>query len=125
MTQRIYLACPYSHPDPRVREERFHQVTAVAAHLTHLGYSVFSPITYGHTLAQFANLDQSWQFWQDFCLGWIDWANELWILPLPGYDSSTGVKHETDYARCRGLTVKMLDTQTLARTTILEGHYHE
>ena len=46
--KRIYLACPYWHEDPEMREERYQMVTSKTARLMELGYQVFSPITHSH-----------------------------------------------------------------------------
>lgn len=45
---RVYLATPYSHPDPKVREARFQAVNAVAAQLMRDGHHVYSPISHAH-----------------------------------------------------------------------------
>ena len=39
----IYLASPYSHPDPAVREERFREACRAAAKLISLGRIVSRP----------------------------------------------------------------------------------
>src|SRR3954470_8339054 len=41
----IYLACPYTDGDPRLREQRFEAATDAAAFLIRQGYIVYSPIT--------------------------------------------------------------------------------
>jgi hypothetical protein len=47
----IYLASPYSHPDPAVREARFREACRAAAKLMRLGQPAFSPIVHGHPIA--------------------------------------------------------------------------
>jgi hypothetical protein len=46
----IYLGSPYTHPDPKVREERFEKATRAAAHLVEKGHIVYSPITMTHPI---------------------------------------------------------------------------
>jgi hypothetical protein len=46
----IYLACPYTDPDPAVRKARFDIATAVAADLIRGGRIVYSPITMTHPI---------------------------------------------------------------------------
>lgn len=41
----IYLASPYSHPAPAVRQERYEAACAATATLTREGHPVFSPIS--------------------------------------------------------------------------------
>lgn len=40
MTDRIYLAVPYTHPDPKVRRARFEAVTRAAGELMKRGHVV-------------------------------------------------------------------------------------
>ena len=61
----IYLASPYSHPDPAVRERRFRAACSAAAFLLQAGHAVFSPIAHGHVLAEHG-LPTDWSFWQRF-----------------------------------------------------------
>ena len=46
----IYLAAPYSHPDPGVRERRFRAINRAAAALIAEGRIVFSPISMSHPI---------------------------------------------------------------------------
>jgi hypothetical protein len=48
---KIYLACPYTHKDPKVVDMRFETVTKVAGRLLLDGHIVYSPITHCHTIA--------------------------------------------------------------------------
>ena len=45
MRRIIYLAGPYSHPDPDVREARYQALTDAATKLVMDGHIVFSSIT--------------------------------------------------------------------------------
>lgn len=55
----IYLASPYSHPEPRIKEARFR----AAAQLFKRGHLVFCPIAMSHPLAVYGNMDGSWETW--------------------------------------------------------------
>ena len=44
----IYLASPYSHPDPSVREQRFQNACRIAAELMRSGRIVYSPVAHSH-----------------------------------------------------------------------------
>src|SRR2546428_10466425 len=46
----VYLACPYTDPDPEIRKHRFNCVTMVAAHLIGQGLIVYSPLTITHPI---------------------------------------------------------------------------
>ena len=64
----IYLASPYSHPDPAVRKQRFEDVCRCAAKLILQGQVVFCPIAHSHPIellmedARFSE-DIGWDFW--------------------------------------------------------------
>ena len=44
----IYLASPYSQPDPVICEERFHSACTADGRLMQGGLAVFCPIAHGH-----------------------------------------------------------------------------
>jgi len=89
----IYLASPYSHPDPAVREARFHAVCREAARLTKEGYTVFSPIAHSHCICQHG-LPLEWIFWWRIDAEFIKRSDEVWVLMLDGWKESTGVQAE-------------------------------
>jgi hypothetical protein len=47
-----YLACPYAHPDPKVKKERHAIVNRVAFNLMRQGIMVYSPLTHNLPLDQ-------------------------------------------------------------------------
>ena len=106
----IYLACPYTHADVEVSRKRYELVTKVAGWLMRpdcrLGrYVVISPITHSHPISELSEIPQfDWDFWQyqDFEL--ISRCDEFWVLRIPGWHKSTGVKDETKFVHDRGMT---------------------
>jgi hypothetical protein len=96
---KVYLACPYSDPDPRVCEERTQMVDRAAAYLMSLGYLVLSPITHSHRIARYLNNHLSHDFWLKQDAAWLEDAEELWILALPGWDKSIGIAWERGFAK--------------------------
>lgn len=95
----IYLASPYTHKDKRVMKLRFDQVTAIAAHLVKEGYIVFSPITYGHTLCEFEDLPVEFEFWNDFCLKFLEKSDLFVRLEFDGWEESKGLKEEVKFCK--------------------------
>src|ERR1700692_1103713 len=87
----IYLACPYTHPDPDVRRRRFEIVTAVAADLIKSGRIVFSPITMTHpidmVLAGASNTLGS-NYWVAFDEAFMEMCSEMIVLTLDGWEQS-------------------------------------
>ncbi len=104
----IYIASPYSHPDDNVRESNFRIVSEFVAKLTAEGLKPISPITYGHTLLGFHDMPSDWQFWQDFCITFLQHCDELWVYQMPGWDRSRGVAEEIEYAEKNGIKIKYI-----------------
>lgn len=102
----IYLASPYSHEEPRVVEDRVEAVRRCVLSLLRRGDIVFSPIAYSHQFA--ASMGGDWDSWSKFDRALIDAARELWVLMLPGWSVSVGVKAEVDYAVQTGKPVRYL-----------------
>jgi len=101
----IYLAGPYSHPDEEVREARFRALTAKAADLMLGGQVVFSPITHGHTIAEYHDLPLDFEWWQHQCMTMLGHASRLIVLRLDGYAESIGVMAEVEYAEANSIPI--------------------
>jgi len=63
---------------------------------------VFSPITHSHYIGGFLDDNLSHEFWLSQDAPFIDFADELWVLQLPGWDKSFGVIWEIGYATGQG-----------------------
>jgi hypothetical protein len=101
-----YLACPYSHPIPEVREWRAKQATFATAELIReRGWNVFSPITHSHPLHITAGLDGSWQFWERIDTEYISLSARMVVLMLPGWRDSVGIKSEIAIAKKKRVPV--------------------
>lgn len=97
---RIYLACPYTHPSEEVRLQRFIAVTQTAARLTAQGFQVYSPITMGHVLGMVELMPSDWGFWARHCLSFVErWATVVYVLQLDGWQESLGVGMEIKAAK--------------------------
>ncbi|NIV93774.1 DUF1937 family protein [candidate division KSB1 bacterium] len=81
----IYLACPYSHDDPAIRALRFRVVTQFASKLMMDGFSIFSPITHCHPIAEFGDLPTSWFYWRKYDREMIEMCDSIMVLMLPGW----------------------------------------
>lgn len=109
-TERIYLATPYTDPDPAVRRARFEAVTRAAGALMQRRLVVFSPITMGHPISEAcADIPGDFGYWGRSCLSYLEgWATRLVVLTLNGWQASRGVTAEIAAARERGLPVEYL-----------------
>lgn len=109
MRKIIYLASPYSNPDDKIRRENFEKISKIAANLCSKGHVAFSPITYGHTLVAFTEMPTDWPFWQNFCLGFLEVADELHVYKMEGWNHSRGVAEEIEFAIKNGIEIKYID----------------
>ena len=101
----IYLASPYSDPDPAVMEQRFEAAAKFCAARMREGLVIYSPIVHCHPIAVRHELPRDWAFWEKFDREMIKRADSLWVLTLPGYDRSKGVNAEIELARLLGVPV--------------------
>jgi len=114
MTPRIYLAVPYSHQDPTIRARRFLYATQAANCLMRRGLLIYSPITHGHTIGLWGGLPGGFEFWDSHCLSFLrHWAQELYVLTLPGWQESIGVAAEMAEADNLGLPVLCVSLASL------------
>jgi hypothetical protein len=109
MNGLIYLASPYSHPDPQVRTMRFDMACRAAAHLMVRGMLVFSPIAHTHPIAMVGALPLGWDYWQLYDSVMLGCCAELLILTLSGWQESAGVIGELAIAhKDLGLPVRYM-----------------
>lgn len=98
----IYLASPYSHDDPAVREERYQRAFDYVATRMAMGEIIFSPIVYGH---QFLGAPTHFEYWADFNDMILLGAGEMRILRLDGWQDSRGIRHEMNLANDNGIRI--------------------
>lgn len=107
----IYLASPYTHANPAIKEQRFKQVCAVAGRLMKEGKNVFSPIAHSHPIEQYFEdgKPEGHAFWlkQDFAI--LAKSTKLVVLTLEGWETSTGVAAELQFAQANGIPFEFMD----------------
>lgn len=96
--KKIYLAAPYSHANAKVIESRVKIINSAAAKLISNGYMVFSPISHSHYIAIENDLPGEFEFWQKVNHSFIEWADIVAVLKIPGWEYSRGIKDEIEYA---------------------------
>jgi len=104
----IYLASPYSHPDPAVRLQRFETVCKVAGDLMRNGHHIFSPIAHTHPIAVKGDLPLGFDYWEQFDRKVIAACGALWVVMMDGWRESKGVKAEIGIADELGIPVKYI-----------------
>lgn len=101
----LYLASPYGHEDPKVREKRFHHVNVCASAFLRRGIHVFSPISHGHPISEATGLASDWQFWKHHARLMLERSAAMVIFAIDGWAESIGVQEETRIANSLGLPV--------------------
>lgn len=107
----IYLASPYSHPDPRVREQRFEAVVRASVRLmVETGAIVYSPIAASHPIAKASggSVRGDWRAWAELDRAIIAACSSVYVLALPGWEASEGVEEEIGIAHDLDIPVLML-----------------
>ena len=94
MKTYIYLAPPYSHSDPFVREARYLWAMKELGDLLKQGFCVYSPIVHCHELAKIDSLPKEAAFWESYNFRMLAKTDVLWVLMLPGWKESLGVTAE-------------------------------
>lgn len=102
----IYLASPYSHPSPNVRELRFRKTAEFMLKQAAKGTFIFSPIVYLHSISWMIPETFDVQAFDDRCLRA---CSSLWVLKLPGWEESVGIRHELALAQKLELPVTFLE----------------
>lgn len=109
----IYLATPYSDPDPEVRFERYMDAVRAAAFYLEHGWPVLSPIAHTHVIAETGDLPTGYDFWRAFDEALIRGASEVWVLVhTDAAHKSEGVQEEIRIARRLGKPVRYVDPLT-------------
>lgn len=119
MQKMVYLACPYSK-DP---DYGFTWATIMTAQLLtrHPDWSIFSPVTQGHYVANYLrdDLRLNSDFWFNQYLPFLA-KSDLMVLCSPGDDKgliqdSHGCQVEIEYAKNNGIEILWYERGTLQK----------
>lgn len=105
----IYVASPYTHPDPQVRATRARVAEVFSVDMVMKGHHVYSPIASWHHLATRFQMPKEYTFWRLFNISLLKKADELWVLDIPGWEKSVGVTDEIREAVDRAIPHKMFN----------------
>jgi hypothetical protein len=106
----VYLASPYSHPDPLVREGRYQAAmdTVVASMVNRARLVVYSPILHNHACSVEHQLPQTWPFWQSLDFPMLERCDQVAVLMIAGWRESKGIEAEIAFARVLGKPVSFI-----------------
>ena len=106
----IYLASPYSDPDPEEMERRYLIVMEANAHYMRLNKPCYSSIVHCHMMAKKYHLPKEFEFWRQFDFHMIALAASVHVLFMDGaWKSSVGVNAEIEYARGQNKPVRLVN----------------
>lgn len=94
-----YLASPYSHPDPEVREQRAIAVNDFSGKLLAAGVHVYATIWMTHRAAVHHDLPKDHLFWLAFNKAFIDPSAGIIVCDIPGWQDSKGCQQEIEYCK--------------------------
>jgi len=105
---KIYLASPYSDTNTLVMELRFMQAAEAGALILRASrevvpVNVFVPIAHSHPIAEYGTLEHcDHDLWLAQDQAFMDWADVMIIVDLPGWNKSVGVAFEHGYMLASG-----------------------
>jgi len=105
----IYLASPYTSKSQALTKLRVELVVHAVAGLLKKGALVFSPIVNSHCVD--AYLGTCPELWYAIDTKYMDRCDELWVLMLPGWERSAGIKKEIEYAKQKGMPIRYISYQ--------------
>lgn len=95
----IYVAAPYTHPDPAVVKQRMLDFAATMAELIRQGEHPVSPLM-NHFLVDYVETDfpLSWDYWREYSYALLSVSKALYVIKMDGWEQSTGVQAEIEMA---------------------------
>ena len=120
----VYLASPYTlngTSDDDAQHQRVRQVNRAANRLMMMGVNVFSPVTHSHQICKEADLGFDTTAWLRKDFGFLSACVGMYVLMLPDWEQSIGVKREIEFARRFGIPVMFIYPDRY----ILTGEYED
>jgi hypothetical protein len=104
----IYVAAPYSAPDPATIAGRMAAFEQAVADLLRAGDFPISPLM-NHTILGRHSIPGDWTFWQHYSRRLLARCDLLLVVDLPGWETSTGVQSEIELANLLAIPVEHVD----------------
>jgi hypothetical protein len=113
----IYLASPYNHKNPAIREQRYKEVLKATAKLIKAGCIIYSPIVHNHFVAlqieESCGSHAGFDKWERFDCKMISRCDELWVLKIDGWEKSVGIAGEIKFAQSMSMKIKYVTMEDL------------
>jgi hypothetical protein len=106
----LYVASPYSHVNPAIREHRYRTACRASALLMKSNIVVFSPLSHSVSIAKIGDIcDMEHAFWMSMDLPVLRRCDELLILGLEDWERSLGIQYEMFEALSRKMPITLID----------------
>lgn len=105
----IYLASPYSDPDPTVRLRRAFQAQDFVLQNLRKSIYLYSPIMYYHGISVLFKLPSEFEFWRGTNEDALANSDALWVLKLEGWERSRGIQHELAFAAANDIPIEHVE----------------
>lgn len=115
----FYLASPYSHEDPFMREWRYHLAKKAIVFLLSDNLFTISPIVHSHHLG--SDLPMDHLFWANYNRALLERCDGLIVLGMDGWAQSKGVRLELALARRLHKEILWLKPTAKGQFTFVEG----
>ncbi len=108
----LYLAAPYTHPDPKVIQMRVEECFKAMTFLADQGFHCYAPTVHWHQQSLDCK-DLGYKYYSAHGLEMLKRCDAIAILCLPLWDQSSGIKKEYAQACDANQRVYYLDWPTL------------
>ena len=123
-TPLTYLATPYTHSNAWVMQERLRLSFAVESGMVAAGARVYNPLRYSSAYDYEVDPQAprpSEDYWREFGLQLLGACDLLFVLQLPGWEDSVGVRLELERAESLDIPRVCLSTHA----SFLDGYTPE
>jgi len=106
-----YLGTPYSNGSDFLINFRAEIVDMISCELTNQGRAIYSPISSWHHIASKFKMPRTFDFWKMHNLSFLRQCKKLLVVMLPGWQDSTGLKGEIEYACDNNIPIEYIDVR--------------
>ena len=100
-----YLASPYSHTNPKIKQTRFVKISKLAGKLIKQGIHVLCPIASSVPIAKYGKIDSTdWEYWKNLDINYVSRCDGILVSILDNeWHTSVGMRAEVEYAKELGI----------------------
>jgi len=118
----IYVASPYSSgADEDLMTHRARDTAYKMSQLINrfTDYFFYSPVCHFRSIAIEGHLPHDRHFWWGVNEYMLNRSDEMWILDIPGWEESDGVKQEIEYAKKLGIPIRVVKINSTPQLCIV------